>query len=61
MMFILVVYVCAVNQPQPLDCRWGVITPRPVETRAQCEELAKKAATNPFIVKAECRDPSDAP
>jgi hypothetical protein len=58
-MFILVIYVCAVNQPP--DCRWPTITPRPLESREQCEELAKKAATTPSIVTTECRDPSDVP
>ena len=61
-MYILVVYVCATFSPDSgSECRWVTITSRPLETRQQCEELAKKVATTPSIVRTECRDPSDAP
>jgi hypothetical protein len=59
-MFILVVYVCSVISNPPPDCGWLTLTPRPLE-RDKCEGMQKRIATREFIIKAECRDPSDAP
>jgi hypothetical protein len=36
-MFIPVVYVCVASD----FCRWLTVTPRPLETREQCEELER--------------------